>query len=147
MLLIVIGLWKIIVRQRFISGTIALLVGVFFIIPRVIEAYPTVFPGLTPDFTHVFWPFLLIAAGLLMIMGKVFGPKWTYNEWNRQPRYQQHHRYKTRSTGNFSKNSVFGNGEHIVLDPVFSGGEMNAVFGGMTIDLRRTTLKDSYNFV
>lgn len=40
----------------------------------------------------------------------------------------------------FSKNSVFGSGDHIVLDPEFKGGELNAVFGGITLDLRRTNL-------
>ena len=29
-----------------------------------------------------------------------------------------------------------------MLDPVFKGGELNAVFGGLTLDLRRTNLAE-----
>ena len=47
-----------------------------------------------------------------------------------------------KSPEGFSKNSVFGGGDHIVLDPVFKGGELNAVFGGLTLDLRRTNLPE-----
>jgi predicted membrane protein len=73
-----------------------------------------------------------------------FSENWN-NEWN-----QHHHRNHHRSFGSnqskwenpngFSKNSVFGSGDHIVLDPEFKGGELNAVFGGLTLDLRRTNL-------
>jgi len=148
MLLIVIGVSNYFKRQVF-SGTILVLIGSFFLIPRFIEAYPTWFPGINGDFTHVYWPLLLIAAGILIITGRVFGPKWGFNEWNHShnQRFRHHRRHHHRdysqwnsNTDGFSKNSVFGSGEHIVLDPEFKGGELNAVFGGITLDLRRTNL-------
>jgi len=87
----------------------------------------------------------------LIITGKMFGPKWGFDEWNHERRYQRHYekhhrrhyrdytQYTTNGNG-FSKNSVFGSGEHIVLDPEFKGGDLNAVFGGIILDLRRTNL-------
>lgn len=146
MLLIFIGVVNYFKRHIF-SGTILVLIGSFFIIPRFIEAYPASFPGIHGDFTHIYWPLLLIAAGILLITGRIFGPKWGFNEWNHHhdPKYRHHHHHKYSSewqgrNEGFSKNSVFGSGEHIVLDPEFKGGEMNAVFGGITLDLRKTNL-------
>lgn len=148
MLLIFIGAINLF-KRHLISGTILITIGTFFIIPRVIETYPLLFPGFNGDFTQIYWPLLLIAAGILIIVGKIFGPKWGVNEWaNKEYHYKHHHNRpytKWENTGagsSFSKNSVFGAGEHIVLDPVFKGGELNAVFGGITLDLRKTTLPE-----
>lgn len=147
MLLIFIGVVNFFKRHIF-SGTILVLIGSFFLMPRIIEAYPTLFPGINGSFTHVYWPLLLIAAGILLIMGRIFAPKWGFNEWsNHHQKHYRHQRYDKRmhaewsgNSGGFSKSSVFGSGDHIVLDPEFKGGDMNAVFGGITLDLRRTNL-------
>jgi predicted membrane protein len=150
MLLIVIGVSHYF-RRRVFSGTIWILIGSFFIIPRFIDSFPTYFPGFNGDFTHVYWPLLLIAAGILIITGKIFGSKWGFDEWNHEHRHHRHRHYRhnqspfnqktwTTNTDGFSRNSVFGSGEHIVLDPEFKGGDLNAVFGGISLDLRRTNL-------
>ena len=149
MLLIFIGFIKLL-KRRFVTATILITIGGFFIIPRIIETYPQLLPGATADFTHVYWPLLLIVAGILIILGKIFGPKMGFYEWNEHQHHHRHHHHGHRQyyskyenmNGGFSKNSVFGAGEHIVLDPVFKGGEMNAVFGGITLDLRKTTLAE-----
>ena len=148
MLLIFIGVVNYF-RRHIFTGTILVLIGSFFLIPRIIEAYPANFPGINGNFTQIYWPLLLIAAGILLITGRIFGPKWGLNDFN----HKHHHRRFKHHHGNnqskweynpegFSKNSVFGSGEHIVLDPVFKGGEMNAVFGGITLDLRKTNLPE-----
>jgi predicted membrane protein len=150
MLLIVIGIGNFFKRHPF-SGTILIMIGSFFIIPRFIEAYPAYFPGMTDNFAHVYWPLLLIAAGILIILGKILGPKWGWNDWNQEWQHKHHlreyrhyrrHNYSNYTGEGFSKNSIFGSGDHIVLDPEFKGGEMNAVFGGITLDLRRTNLAE-----
>ena len=150
MLLIVIGIGNFFKRHP-LSGTVLIMIGSFFIMPRVIDAYPTYFPGINGEFTHIYWPLLLILAGVLIILGKIFGPKWGWNEWNndwknkqqrREYRHYRHHNHSNWTGEGFSKNSIFGSGDHIVLDPEFKGGEMNAVFGGITLDLRRTNLPE-----
>ena len=148
MLLIFIGVINII-KRHLISGVILITIGTFFIIPRIIQTFPQLLPGFNGDFSSVYWPLLLIVAGIVIILGKILGPKWAKEDWSEwQYKHHKHHnrhKYYTQwdSTGNtFSKNSIFGAGEHIVLDPEFKGGELNAVFGGITLDLRKTNLPE-----
>ena len=138
-LLIVIGLFKLFKRQ-YVSSIILFLVGTFFLIPRIIRIFPEIFPNGIENFTHNFWPILLVAAGGLIIASKLFPNRLgncsnTYNSDSHYPK-------KNRRNGGFEKNSVFGSGEHIVLESEFEGGELNAVFGSLTIDLRKTSIKE-----
>ena len=138
MLLIFLGVVNWIKRKAF-SGTVLFIIGAFFIFPRIINAYPESFPGINGDFTHTYWPLLLIAAGLLLIISKLFGNKWGFAEWDHGYNQKQYSRTQG-SMGSFEKNAIFGSGEHIVLDPEFKGGELNAIFGGISLDLRKTNL-------
>lgn len=116
-------------------------IGGFFMIPKIVN-------GVEGNFIHVYWPLLLIAAGIVILLQHFVGSKWGANPWTNDYHRHHHHRHYrnedyTRWNGaneGFSKNSVFGSGDHIVLDPEFKGGDMNAVFGGITLDLRRTSL-------
>lgn len=145
MLLISIGVINLFKRHLF-SGSVLITIGGFFLIPRIIGAYPEYFPGVDGSFTHTYWPLLLIAAGILMILSKIFGPKWGFNGFGEKHHHHHHHHYNHEkyagNPGGFSKNSIFGAGEHIVLEPEFKGGELNAVFGGITLDLRKTNLPE-----
>jgi len=146
MLLIFIGLINLF-RRHLISGIVLIFVGGFFLIPRIVS-------GLDGQFVHIYWPLLLIAAGIVILLQRVINPRWAFNSWEKNWHNRNHHhysrhydRYNDRSkwsgnntTEGFSKNSVFGSGDHIVLDPEFKGGDLNAVFGGITLDLRRTNL-------
>ncbi|HEY5591209.1 MAG TPA: DUF5668 domain-containing protein [Paludibacter sp.] len=142
MLLILIGAIQLF-KGRLISGTVLIFVGGFFMIPKII-------PGIDDQFLHIYWPLLLIGAGIAILLQRLFGAKWGYETWSEnwhqhdhRMRHEHRHQAYTKWDGNgqgFSKNSVFGSGEHIVLDPEFKGGELNAVFGGIILDLRRTNL-------
>jgi len=144
MLLIVIGIVHLF-KRRMISGVVLIFVGGFFIIPKIV-------PAVDGNFVHIYWPLLLIGAGIVILLQRVLGPKYFSESWNNEWNHN-HHRYhhrhnrsfgsdqsKWENPNGFSKNSVFGSGDHIVLDPEFKGGELNAVFGGLTLDLRRTNL-------
>lgn len=139
MILLVIGVGKTIKRD-FFTAAILFIIGGFFLMPRIIHAYPQNFPGMDGSFTHIYWPLLLIAGGIFMILKRLYGKpcdhKGVYGK-----HYQRQTSY-TSPTGTFSKNSIFGGGEHIVLEPDFKGGDINAVFGGLTLDLRHTTLAE-----
>jgi len=145
MLLIFIGVVNIL-RRHLISGVIWIFVGGFFIIPKII-------PGMDGQFVHIYWPLLLIGAGIVILLQRIIYPHWGFESWGRDwqhhhHHYHNHHRHQspfdqktwTTNPNGFSKNSVFGSGDHIVLDPEFKGGDLNAVFGGITLDLRRTTI-------
>jgi predicted membrane protein len=149
MLLIVIGIYQL-CKRRIFWGGLLLVIGLFFIVPRLAVAVPQLFPTLPDNFTSSYWPLLLIIAGLLLI-----------SDWSIRPRRKAQHiggscakkhaRYTYRESINngkgFERNAVFGNGEFIVLDPVFQGGELNVVFGGITLDLRKTTLPEGDTFL
>jgi hypothetical protein len=47
-----------------------------------------------------------------------------------------------KSNGTLDKNVIFAGSDQIFLDDVFTGGKINVVFGGMNLDLRRTTLPE-----
>jgi len=143
MLLIVIGVVNLF-RQKLIPAVWLIFIGGFFLIPKVVE-------GIDGNFIHVYWPLLLIAAGIMILMQRFVGPRWGNDWWKNDYHHHHHHHYRSNrydqskwtenmNTPGFSKNSIFGSGDHIVLDPEFKGGELNAVFGGITLDLRRTNL-------
>ncbi len=150
MLLIAIGTFNLFKRQL-TSGVILILVGIFFIIPRIIHQFPGVLPQLDDNFTSVYWPVLLIIAGTIIIISRFIAPdKWgsefkhgdtkNYQKYTGKAVYAHQH-------GGFEKNSIFGSGQHIVLDPEFQGGEVNAIFGGVTLDLRKTNLPDGISYL
>jgi predicted membrane protein len=47
-----------------------------------------------------------------------------------------------KSNRTLDKNVIFAGSDQIFLDDVFTGGEINTVFGGMNLDLRRTALPE-----
>lgn len=149
-ILIVLGIFHYFWRLYY-SGSILLFTGIFFLMPRVIRAFPQVFPaGLETDFVKIYWPALLIVAGVLIIIHIFVRPRRQscHERWRRHAR--GHFVQKSINSDNearFSKSSVFGSGEHIVLDPVFTGGETEVVFSGVTIDLRKTTLPEGDTFL
>ena len=144
MLLIFLGVINLF-KQKLIPAVWLIFIGGFFLIPKLVE-------GIDGSFIHVYWPLLLIAAGVMILLQRFLGPKWGSEWWNaNHQHHHRHHHYRSErydhskwsGNGNsdgFSKNSVFGSGDHIVLDPEFKGGDLNAVFGGITLDLRRTNL-------
>jgi len=133
MLLIFLGVVNLF-KKKIISGTVLIFVGGFFIIPKII-------PAINNQFVHIYWPLLLIAAGIIILLQRIMGASWGFESCNQGHKYrhQRHQKWGQNADG-FSKNCVFGSGEHIVLDPEFKGGELNAVFGGLSLDLRRTNL-------
>jgi len=139
MILVVIGVVKTIKRDYF-TAAILYVIGFFFLMPKIIHAYPQSFPGMDGNFTHIYWPLLLIVGGIFLIMKRLYGKPWEFSKME-----GKHHCSKNAyngPVGSFSKNSIFGGGEHIVLEPDFKGGEINAVFGGLTLDLRHTNLAE-----
>jgi predicted membrane protein len=146
-ILIVIGIVHFF-RCHFFNGSVLFIIGVFFLIPKIITTYPELFPGLGSDFVQLYWPILLIAAGILLFLRLIFRPE---KRWRRhcRSRFRKHiHTCRNENAGSkFSKTRVFGKGEYIVLDPVFYGGEIDVVFGGVLLDLRKTTLPEGMTYL
>lgn len=124
-------------RRDLLMPVILLVVGIFFLLPRIAMAYPGTMPGLEGDFTHTFWPILLIIVGIVFIL-RVFNRKGDH--LRRYPSFDRES--LSDVNGSIDKRVLFGGSESIFLDPVFHGGELNATFGGIVVDLRRTTLPE-----
>ncbi|HAR38975.1 MAG TPA: hypothetical protein DCS09_10620 [Porphyromonadaceae bacterium] len=124
-------------KRDYSLGIIFLILGLFFLVPRIATAYPGYIPGVDPDFSHTFWPVLLILLGVIMV----------FRVGNcRHEKKCNYHRMESdvieNVTGRIEKNVLFGGSESIFLDPVFNGGEIHATFGGVVLDLRKTTLPE-----
>lgn len=142
MLLIVIGVASFF-KRHFWSGTVLLLIGGFFLAPEINRINPNWLGSFPDNFVYLYWPVLLIVAGALVLLDWIFPSKRKVRKCNdKEFCYGRGHRQEFVNGGYVSSNNVFGSGEHIVLDPLFKGGEVNSVFGGTKIDLRRTNLPE-----
>jgi len=133
--LLLIGVFSLFHRNLGTSITF-LSVGAFFILPYLGAVNPRW--GLPANFTQLYWPVLLIVAGLMMFFhryfkyGKVFafGCNVTpVSKWENEEGY-------------FTSETTFESRKNIVLDPVFKGGSVKCSFGEVVLDLRKTTLKE-----
>ncbi|HOE38988.1 MAG TPA: LiaF-related protein [Bacteroidales bacterium] len=130
------------VKRQIMFPTILLLFGVFFLLPRIENVYPGLLGIAGKDFTSQFWPFLLIVAGLMIIIGVVINRK--KNRISLKRHIVDNHGNATKTGGWIAKDIVFGGStESIFTEPVLNGGDIDIVFGGLVIDLRKTTLPDT----
>lgn len=122
------------IKREFLGFLFWLLLGGFFLLPRLTEAFPVLFPGIDADFMHNYWPVLLIVLGFVFLLKIVFGR-------NKHPFKKYINESNMEGVdGRVEKSVVFGGSENIVLDPVFNGGNIDIVFGGIVLDLRKTSL-------
>lgn len=134
MLLIAIGLINISDRNSFFSGSILIAIGVFFIIPK--------FPGFPANFVHVFWPVLLIFAGVMIIFKHMFF-KRIHDKFRFEHRV---HEFKNDS-GYIEETNIFGGSKQVVTTPFFKGGRISNIFGGTELDLTQTSLEGDNNIL
>jgi predicted membrane protein len=117
MLLIFAGVINIMSRERRFWGVILLIAGGFLQLNQL---------GIAHFGWADFWPLVLIAAGFLVLWGSI--------EARKNPRVVSSAGDDPRKTLNEAV--VFGGLERRVTTQDFQGGRINAVFGGVEIDLR-----------
>jgi len=136
MILIVIGVVGF-TKNNLLMSLFWLVLGLFFLLPRIAAAFPGSFTGIDGDFAQTYWPLLLILLGLCFIFRIILG---------RNMKCDGKHHYHSDSVkgvnGTIDKRVVFGGSESIFLDPVFNGGTISAIFGGVVLDLRKTALPE-----
>lgn len=137
---IFIGLFVLLDRSWFVASVL-LTLGIFFIIPQIGYINPSL--NIPDDFTHLYWPVLLIAAGIYFTFSRLFKHSCCFhrnfhkhcfsdtdtNQWNSEDGYIQ-------------IKSAFESRKNFVLDPVFKGGDVECIFGEVIVDLRKTTLPE-----
>lgn len=124
-------------KRSFLMSAFWLVLGLFFLIPHVADAYPGIISGVDGDFARNYWPVLLILLGIGFMVRR---------SKLRNCRLRDGKAIDTVSaekiTGRVERSVIFGGSESIFLDPVFIGGEISAVFSGVILDLRKTSLPE-----
>ena len=139
MLLFMIGsicLW----RRHFISGIVFLSVGVLFLTAKANTIYPDI---INEQLADTYWPVFIVVTGLLIIFSIILKPKRCKSQQKKTTWKESYTTNDSRNQeGKISDRLAFSVTEQVILDPVFNGGDINITFGGMELDLRRTTLPE-----
>jgi predicted membrane protein len=126
MLLIGIGIVSLFTSESRTPGTILILIGGTFILPRVFN-----FPF---DAMHLFWPVILIGVGILILTKRMPRRPWQHN----RHQFQSEH----LEEGYLHEENIFSGGKQRVVHQVFRGGHINCIFGGAEVDLTQAVLAD-----
>jgi predicted membrane protein len=146
MLLIVIGILSLFKRHPF-TGLFFILIGSFFIVPRLAEVFPNTFYWVNDNYISDYcWSGLLLGAGVLIVIYWVVSPRKKWHGMGKH-RHGKWEKQQCEINGDFSKTHVFSGGKYIVLEPEFKGGEVKTVFGGTEIDLRKTSLPEGDTYL
>ena len=134
--LIIVGLFFLFNRFYGVS-TILLSLGIFFMIPYLGDVNPQW--GIPENFTSIWWPVLLIVAGVLIftckfwfkscIIGISKEDLTSASKWENEDGY-------------LTINTSFDSKKNIVIDPIFRGGHVKCSFGEVVLDLRKTELPE-----
>ena len=143
MLLFVLGCIEL-CKIRYIPGIILAAIGVFFLLPRFAEIAGTSFDG---QFISTWWPIFIIIGGLLIFFSFLLKPTYFRRTINYQKDCWKDQTQGENRDGKIIYKVVFGGTEQVILDPVFKGGTIETVFGGMELDLRRTSLAEGETFL
>lgn len=134
-------------KRDYSFGLISLIVGLFFLLPRIAEAYPGFISGVDTDFARTYWPVLLILLGI-MIVFRIGSGRGARRHGFRRHGFRQIESDPTENIdGRIEKNVLFSGSESIFLSPVFTGGTINATFGGVVLDLRKTSLPEGETYL
>ncbi len=144
MLLIIIGIVSLVKKQVY-TAAFFLSLGSFFIIPKIGLVPDNFLGSVPPNFIQLYWPVLLIIAGVFVVIHNIFSP-------NKARTIREKILYEAEKSGMenqyncengfINKRSVFESGKHIVLEPEFKGGIIKTVFGETKLDLRKTSLPE-----
>jgi predicted membrane protein len=158
MLLLIAGI-IILANRRIFMGFAFAGAGVFFILPKLATAFPQIV--LPADFINNYWGALIIYIGILILLSTIIRycggfsgfthtehirhrrgfDKWKWQEYGSEI---QKLKYESRSKHNcwFAHSVAFSDNEHIYLEPMFEGGEINVAFGTSKLDLRKTEIEE-----
>ncbi len=131
MLLIAIGILNLSGRRSYYTGVILILVGVFFLLPKIFM--------FSFEFTRLFWPVILIAAGIVIVFRRGFSHRHDFHYMNKNQAFND-------SSDNYiNEANIFGGSKIRIVSKNFKGGKITSVFGGSEIDLTNAQLAEGIN--
>lgn len=143
MLFFVISIYEI-CRRRFFWGTLIAISSLFCLVPRISKYYALPFQN--QNIENIIFPILFILFGLAIISKFVYRKKkdYQYNEDEIIDNLNNSNFFKRLFSG---KNVIFGSSKNIVISPLFKGTEINTIFGGTILDLRKTDIEEGETIV
>jgi predicted membrane protein len=123
--------------------------GAFFLLPRIAKVYPDALPWVDGNFASNYWPVLLILVGIGLVLNLFFKKQIFFVFGTKIDSFGQIQN-KTNagnSDGIYTRNIVFGGAEDVFLEPEFRGGNISVVFGGVELDLRKTTILEGDTYL
>ncbi|MDR2473487.1 MAG: cell wall-active antibiotics response protein [Tannerella sp.] len=128
-------------RLHIVTGIAMAAIGKFFLFDKTAALFPD--DEMFSEFTGTYWPVLIIVLGVLILLSIILRP-FRYGK-SRYKCFRNDnvaaHEVENKD-GKINYRFVFSGGEQVVLDPVFRGGTVEVIGGGMMLDLRRTTLDE-----
>jgi predicted membrane protein len=139
-LLVALGLINM-VKGKWVWGILLIIGGGYFMIPAEYGV-------------RHFWPVGLIIGGLLLLLRlrhPFAGPLVSMHKRCHR-RFREYGRGIPKETSTVEDGYVrsevtFGSARHIVLDPVFRGGQLGVSFGNIVLDLSRTSLEEDETII
>ncbi|MDL2239799.1 DUF5668 domain-containing protein [Bacteroidales bacterium OttesenSCG-928-L14] len=131
MLLVVLGIYSI-SHRAYLWGLLVSGTGLFFMIPLIC--------GVENGWISAYWPLVLVFVGVLMVVKILLPKKKNDCEFNNKTEYHT-------EDGFVFSNNHFGSTQHVVMDEVFKGAEINNKFGATILDLRRTSLLPGNTYI
>jgi|WetSurMetagenome_2_1015567.scaffolds.fasta_scaffold03729_3 predicted membrane protein len=127
MILIVLGILFILFRGKRSTGFILLFIGGIFYMKNVLYLIDF-------DFWMVFWPIILIFAGLMIIFR---------HQLDRNPEKKT----LVNEDHLIDEIAVFGGGDRIVTSQQFQGGKVTTIFGGLNFNMLKAKLAPGDNTI
>ena len=139
MLCIIVGLAQL-SKSKFMEGFLFLGIGVFFDLPRI----PVI--DLPQNFMETWWPLIVIYSGVIMLMFHTSRIKIKSEEetskHNCCDKSCDIHEAQTGGKGTVNYNEFMSGQKLHFNEPIFRGGNLRVVMGGIELDLRDTFLQD-----
>lgn len=139
MIFIVLGLFSLL-KQEWGGAIFGLIFGGFFLLPIIERAYPESLSFLNDNFTQNYWPLLLILLGFAVIVRVSLRKK-------RISRKRHSREFIEGTNGYYHRKVLFGGNEDIFLEPIFTGGEIETIFGGVSADFRKSSLPEGETYL
>jgi predicted membrane protein len=132
-------------KLNFMQGIIFAAIGKFFLIDKLSLIYSQ--DVFYEQFTSIYWPALIIIVGLLIFIQFLFKPKiclFHHHFGDARRHFEENHRETKEKNANGAINYsyIFSGTEDVFLEPEFKGGSIDTIFGGVNLDLRRTSLPE-----
>jgi predicted membrane protein len=146
MILVVFGIMSFFIRH-YGKGSVLLLIGAFFLMPYLKEGYPVAFGWVPEHFTRYWWPLILVILGVVVITITI-SKRSILKKFN--AKIDKEHKTEHEDIANdgfFERRVVLGGSDLLILDPVFHGCRLDVSFGGIELDLRKTTLPEGKTII